>query len=90
MDFENEETTEFELNNKILNDLKNKLDNMIIPCQKYEIDYCWSGIMGFNDDKKPEIKKISDRIIFALSCNGMGIALSSFVAEEIVSQLGIG
>ena len=58
---------------------------MIIPGQKYEIDYCWSGIMGFNNDKKPEGKKISDRITFALSCNGMGIALSSFVAREIAA-----
>ncbi len=85
LDFAKEETTEFESNDKIIGDLKNKLDSMIIPGQKYEIDYCWSGIMGFNYDKKPEGKKISDRITFALSCNGMGIALSSFVAREIAA-----
>lgn len=86
-DFQREETTEFESNEKIMNDLKEKLDTMILPGKEYEIDSYWSGIMGFTESKEPEIKKTSDRIIFALSCNGMGIALSSFVAKEIVNQL---
>lgn len=87
LDFEKESTTEFESNEKILNDLKNKLDTMILPGQSYEIDFTWTGIMGFNDLKKPEIKRVTDRIIVALSCNGMGIALSSFVAKEIVNSI---
>lgn len=89
LDLEKEETTEFELNEKILNDLKEKLDTMILPEQKYEIDFCWSGIMGFNELKKPEIKKISDRIIFALACNGMGIALSSYLSKEILKKFNV-
>ncbi len=89
LEFEKETTTEFESNNKIINDLKEKLDNMILPGQKYEIDYTWSGIMGFNYSKEPEIKKISDKITFALSCNGMGIALSPYVAREIVKLLEV-
>ena len=87
MDFETEETDEFESNEIILNDLKEKLDNVILPGQDYEIDYNWSGIMGFNDSKKPEIKKISDRIVAAISCNGMGIALSSFIAKKIYDHI---
>ncbi|HMQ68987.1 MAG TPA: FAD-dependent oxidoreductase [Ignavibacteria bacterium] len=83
MDFETEETSEFESNEIILNDLKMKLDDVILPGMNYEIDYSWSGIMGFNDSKRPEIKKISDRITAAISCNGMGIALSSYVAKKI-------
>jgi glycine/D-amino acid oxidase-like deaminating enzyme len=83
MDFETEETSEFDSNEIILNDLIEKLDNIILPGQDYEVDYNWSGIMGFNDSKRPEIKKISDRITTAISCNGMGIALSSFVAKNI-------
>ena len=83
MDFETEESSEFESNEIILNDLKEKLDNVILPGQKYEIDYDWSGIMGFNASKKPEINKVSDRIVSAISCNGMGIALSSSIAKKI-------
>ena len=88
-DFEKEETSEFDSNGLIINDLKDKLDNIILPDQKYEIDYTWSGIMGFNDLKKPEIRNISDRIIYAMSCNGMGIALSPFIAKEIVSKINL-
>lgn len=84
MDFEKEETAEFDSNDLILNDLKDKLDNIILPHDHYEIDYTWSGIMAFNELKKPEIKMVSDRIFFALSCNGMGVALSPFIAKEIV------
>ena len=89
LDFENEETAEFELNEKILNDLKEKLNDIILPGQKYEVDYCWSGIMGFNELKKPEIKNVSDRIIFALSCNGMGIALSSYISKKLVKKINL-
>lgn len=85
LDFEKEQTTEFESNEMILNDLKEKLYSMILPNQKHEIDYSWSGIMGFNKSKDNEIKKISDRITFAMSCNGMGIALSSYVAKDLMN-----
>ena len=83
MDFETEETLKFEPNEIILNDLIEKLERIILPGQNFEVDCNWSGIMGFNDSKRPEIKKISDRITTAISCNGMGIALSSFVAKNI-------
>lgn len=87
MDFEKEETTEFDTNELIINDLKEKLNNIILPDQSYEIDFTWSGIMGFNELKKPEIKRFSDRITFAISCNGMGVALSSYIAREIEKSL---
>jgi len=87
IDFENETTTAFESNEKILDALSDKLSTIILPGQKHEIDYSWSGIMGFNDLKKPEIRKFTDRIIAALSCNGMGIALSSFIAKEITEKI---
>ncbi len=89
IDFETEETTEFELNEKILADLTEKLSKIILPRQEFTIDYSWSGIMGFNDLKKPEIENITDRIVFALSCNGMGIALSSYIAKEILKKFNI-
>jgi len=89
LDFEKEETPEFDSNETILNELRSKLENIIMPDQKYEIDFTWSGIMGFNELKKPEIKNISDRITFALSCNGMGIALSSYIGREIVENINI-
>ncbi len=84
IDFEKEESTEFELNEKIQDRLRELLDNMILYGQEYEVDYCWTGIMGFTENKLPLIENISDRITAVISCNGMGIALSSYIAEEAV------
>lgn len=87
LDFASEETGEFLRNEKILADLKSKLDNVILPGTEYEIEDTWSGIMGFTKDKLPKIQEIEENVITAISCNGMGIALSSFIAKEIVNTL---
>jgi glycine/D-amino acid oxidase-like deaminating enzyme len=83
LDFTTEETNRFEFNQNIINDLTSKLDNIILPGVEYEVEDMWTGIMGFTDNKLPVIQKVEDNIIAAISCNGMGIALSSFIAKEI-------
>jgi glycine/D-amino acid oxidase-like deaminating enzyme len=85
IDFKSEETTSFEFNQMILNVLKEFLSDVILPGKKFEIEQCWTGIMAFSKDKLPVIKKYNDRIIAAISCNGMGIALSSKIGEEIAT-----
>ncbi len=87
LDFENEKTTDFSLNEKIKEDLTGKLSGLILPDTSFEIDQWWTGIMGFNESKMPEVRKLSDRIIFSFSCNGMGIALSSCIAKEIADAI---
>ena len=87
LDFKQEETIDFKFNNMIIDDLKSKLSKMIIPGIDFEIEDKWTGIMGFTEDKLPLIKRISKNVIAAISCNGMGIALSSFVAKELVEGL---
>ncbi|MEO8514146.1 MAG: FAD-dependent oxidoreductase [Ignavibacteria bacterium] len=87
LDFKSEESFDFSFNETILNDLIDKLDNMILPGVKYEIEDKWTGIMGFTKNKLPEILEIDDYTIAAFSCNGMGIALSSYIAREIVMLL---
>lgn len=87
LDFEAEESFDFGFNEKILNDLKDKLDNMILPGTEYIIENKWTGIMGFTKDKLPEIINIDQDTIAATSCNGMGIALSSYIAREIADKL---
>jgi glycine/D-amino acid oxidase-like deaminating enzyme len=86
LDFEGEESDEFKYSEKIIGDLKQKLNNIILPNQKYEIEDMWTGIMGFTDDKLPLIK-VDNNVIAAVSCNGMGIALSSYVAHEVVDSI---
>ncbi|MGH2574456.1 MAG: NAD(P)/FAD-dependent oxidoreductase [Ignavibacteria bacterium] len=89
LDFKSEETTSFEFNQMILNALKDFLTSVIMPGQHFEIEQCWTGIMAFTKDKLPVIKRYNERIIAAISCNGMGIALSSYIAEELVNELSL-
>lgn len=87
LDFAAEESFDFGYNDIILKDLKDKLDNMILPGVKYEIQDTWTGIMGFTKNKLPEIINIDRNTIAAISCNGMGIALSSCIARELTDKL---
>ena len=85
LDFETEKTTSFDCNEKIMNSLKNKLSEIILPNQKYEIDYFWTGIMAFGNTKKPIVKKFSDNIAIGVRLNGMGVAIGSQIGEELAN-----
>lgn len=87
LDFDVETSFEFTANEMILNDLSEKLQNVILPETEFEIDYNWTGIMGFTSDKLPRIEKVSDSVIAAVCCNGMGIALASYIAQDIRNLL---
>ncbi len=88
LDFEGEQTGEFGTTEKIIGALTNILREVILPGREFEVEMKWSGIMGFNDSKLPEITKISDNITAGFCCNGMGVALASYVAENL-SESGI-
>ena len=85
LDIEGETSSNFNLNDKIQNDLVEKLQAIISPYQKVEIEQQWSGIMAFSENKLPIIKPISQNIIYAMNCNGMGISLSPMTAIEIAN-----
>lgn len=87
LDFKAEESFDFGINEIILSDLKDKLDNMILPGTEYVIEDKWTGIMGFTKNKLPEILNMDKKTIAATSCNGMGIALSSYIARELTDKL---
>ena len=86
-DFENENTTDLigsdSIRNKLLAFLKHHLDtNEPILIEQY-----WSGIMGFTPNKIPLLKKIGNNVLAAIACNGMGVALTPIIAEEVTNQL---
>lgn len=87
IDFETETTTAFEVNQKIIDDLTSKLKNIILPNTKFEIEQQWQGIMGFSEDKKPIVMSLNDYTKYIMSCNGMGLALSPYVAKVAVNGL---
>jgi gamma-glutamylputrescine oxidase len=85
LDFETETTTEFGINETIKTDLIHKLNTIILPTTPYQIDYCWSGIMAFGNTKNPIITKLDNRVFAAVRCGGMGVAIGSVMAQELVA-----
>jgi glycine/D-amino acid oxidase-like deaminating enzyme len=87
LDFEGEKTTAFALNEPIQKDLEQKLRDMILPGQHFEIDMRWAGIMAFGQTKAPIIKAFSERVFGAFRMGGMGVALGSLAASEMTSLI---
>lgn len=87
LDFETEQTTEFGLNPLIYENLLKYLSEVIIPNEKYTIDYHWSGIMAFHPQKQPLVYKTKPGIWVAGRLNGMGVAIGSHVAENLAINL---
>jgi gamma-glutamylputrescine oxidase len=83
LDKQTEATSDMQINESILADLKEKLKQDILPYTPHEIDYSWSGIMAFGDTKAPIIKALSPRSYCAVRCGGMGVAIAPMVAMEV-------
>jgi len=83
LDFKAEATWEFGHTEKVKQQLITYLNEMILPGQNAEIDYLWSGIMGFGEDISPIVKQVEPNVFCAVRCNGMGVAMGSLVGEEV-------
>ncbi len=83
LDFKGEETTEFNQTALIQNKLEELLKTTILPETPFEIDHCWSGIMGIGNQKKAIVKQLSNHVYCGVRLGGMGIAIGSFVGKEL-------
>lgn len=83
LDIEGEATTDFALNDRIQNNLEQKLKEIILPCTPFEIDMRWTGIMAFGTTKSPVVKALTNRVFAAYRMGGMGVALAAEVASEM-------
>lgn len=83
LDYKAEETWDFGHTDVVKQKLTTYLKEVILPDQHFEIDYWWSGIMGFGEDISPIVKQIEPNIYCAVRCNGMGVAMGSLVGEEV-------
>ncbi|MDB4927493.1 MAG: FAD-binding oxidoreductase [Mucilaginibacter sp.] len=88
IDYKTEETYDFGHTEKVKQQLTTYLNEIILPGQNIEIDYWWSGIMGFGEDITPIVKEVQPNVFCAVRCNGMGVAMGSLVGEE-VAELAI-
>jgi glycine/D-amino acid oxidase-like deaminating enzyme len=90
MDFEGETTTKLETTELIIEDLKSKLRDIIIPKHKFEIETTWAGIMGFTESSKtkiPLLQNYSKNVVLGVRLGGMGVALGSKLGEEIANLI---
>lgn len=83
IDFAAEETPEFGHTDAVKQKLTQYLNEVILPGQNVEMDYWWSGIMGFGEEISPIVKQVEPNIFCAVRCNGMGVAMGSLVGEEV-------
>lgn len=83
LDYKAEETFDFGHTDTVKEKLMNYLREVIIPGEKAEIDYWWSGIMGFGEQLSPIVEQIKPNVFCAVRCNGMGVAMGSLVGEEV-------
>ena len=88
IDFKSEETDEFRNTDKIIDYLKNILKETIIPNTQFEVDHCWSGIMGFGADNEKDyiVKQLSENAVEAVRLGGMGVALAPVLAKKMVNN----
>lgn len=87
LDKQGETTTKFGVNEIIQNQLLEDANELILPNQKVQLDYMWSGIMAFGSQKKPIIKKMSERIFVGVRLGGMGVAIGCMVARDLVKKM---
>jgi gamma-glutamylputrescine oxidase len=87
LNFKGETTTDFGQTEQIQDSLINLLNNVIMPNEKVEIDYTWSGIMGVGTTKKPIIQQIKPNISVGVRMGGMGVAIGSLVGQKVANIL---
>lgn len=87
LDIENETTDIMETTPKLQEYLEDLLHRMILPKTDFKIDRRWSGIMGVGDSKKVILKNIGPSTIIAVRFGGMGIALGTFIGQEVAGRI---
>lgn len=85
--YEEEQTDEFGNTPLIQNALKEILERVILPNQKVEIAHWWSGILGIGEQKKPILRKQSERIGVAVRMGGMGVAIGTSIGEKAAEMM---
>ncbi|RRQ50128.1 FAD-binding oxidoreductase [Maribacter algicola] len=83
LNFKSEETTKFGSTQVVHDKLEELLRTVIVPNQKVEIDYGWSGIMGVGSQKRPIIKQLSENMACGVRLGGMGIAIGTSVGRQL-------
>lgn len=84
LDFAGEETFDMAVTSAFEQHLKAYVETVVLPGAEVEFTHRWSGIMGMDNNRNPLIGWHSDRVCLAVRMGGMGVALSAWVAEQVV------
>ncbi len=85
LDFAGEETMEMNVTDRFRSYLKSYVETVILPGKTVDFEYEWSGVMGMNENRNPIIGWHSNRVCLAVRMGGMGVALSAWVADEVLN-----
>ena len=85
--FADEETFSAETSGQVQQELERFLKAIILPDTSYRVSHRWSGIMAVGKEKKPIVKKISDRIFCAVRMSGMGVALAPQLGKQVAGMM---
>ncbi len=83
---EAESTTEMAVSDFIMDDLEEKLREVILPHRSFEIQERWAGVMAFNTARKPIIEEVDKGIVLGLCLNGMGVAIGTEVGARLAER----
>jgi glycine/D-amino acid oxidase-like deaminating enzyme len=78
---EEETTDQFGTNSKIKEHLIHFVEETLKPSANWQIDYEWSGIMGFTSTKTPVVEQVDERRYIAAGMSGMGIAIGTEIGK---------
>jgi glycine/D-amino acid oxidase-like deaminating enzyme len=59
------------------------LKEVLVPSQEFSIQEQWSGIMAMGESREPIVKQSAPGLYLAVRMGGMGVALSSEVAQGV-------
>ncbi len=78
-------TTELKITKQVQDYLEEKLRQVILPEQPFEVDHRWAGIIALGTKKTPLIEQLSERIYAGVRLGGMGVALGSLVGQRLAA-----
>lgn len=87
LDLKTEESDIIDSNDFIINDLKQKLHDIILPQIPIEIEMTWSGIMGFTACKNVLCEALDQHSFILAGFNGMGVALAPLMAQKMANMM---
>jgi glycine/D-amino acid oxidase-like deaminating enzyme len=87
LDFDKENTIEFEQTEIVQNKLEQLLKEVILPNQDFKVAHRWSGIMGIGNSKNPIVSQLSENVYCGVRLGGMGVAIGSLIGTELADLI---